>query len=94
MEYETHEEFRKRASNEFGIDLPHPSVVSARGEYSKETLGSQALFHIHMAATTEGPPFTKQRAVRIALFGVPIWMILVRFFLKRLAIWAWRELKT
>lgn len=86
------ETLRSKASEKFGMKIPHHTLISSNGADSRETLASQALFHVHLAATAGDPPLTKRQAVGIALFGVPIWMIFVRMFLKKLALWAFREL--
>jgi len=61
-----------------------------RSQLTKEKLIADTLYMCQYQHQRK--PLTKQKAVQVALFGIPLWMVFLRFALKRAAIWAWKEL--
>lgn len=78
----------------FQMDVPDFDVelVNSAGDISNETLASQAIYHCCLDFADEDRVSSLSGFISIALFGVPIWRFFLRVFLKRLAIWTWREL--
>jgi len=69
----------------FGVDVYAVSGKQSR----KQAATARVLDTIYLKHSKR---MTEQEAVRIALLGVPIWMFLLRFALKELAIWIFRRL--
>ena len=79
--------------------LPSPGMVSARinrrlkldrDHEIVEVL--RAVHERHEMRVFAGKVMTQAEAVEIALFGVPLWCLVLRWVLSSWARWAWREL--
>ena len=69
----------------FGVD-----VYAVSGKQSRKQIETaRVLDTIYLKHSKR---MTEQEAVLIALLGVPVWMFLLRFFLKELAIFLYRKL--
>lgn len=88
------DELRCRIGQDFGLSIPpyHIARTDSSGNLTRETLVSQAIFHILLSHDEHGG-ISQQQAKSIAILGVPLWQIFVRWLLKRIAIAVWRELQ-